>query len=238
MKVHKRRVLVFVFLGLIVVGFFVLGEQEFVQPFQMLVYPMQIAGDNSFCCIDVKENGEISVSAGEQYINDNYQIVNNIDSIFWRGKLSQYKISKIKELLARLETCEEHNEIDMLIEGRASDHFTLLFNKKEYRTIVWFEKAEPGAEYMTDSNYIIQMLGYELCEVIPFNGRDSEWWKWYSQNMIGARDDFERVYKPFLGEWDVSVWKTNIGHEFIVEQFSESERVERPIENTCAKDAI
>ena len=229
LKVHKRKVLVFVFLGLIVIGLFVLGEQEVIQPFQLSIYPMRIAGDNSFCCIDVKENGELTVSAGELYINDNYQLVNNIDGVFWRGELSQHKISKINKLLAKLETCEEHNEIDMLIEGRASDYFTLLVNGKEYKTIVWFEKTDPGQEYRTDSNYVIQMLGYELCEDIPFNGRDSEWWKWYSQNMIMARDKFEHVYKPFLGEWDVSVWKTNIGHEFIVEQFSESERIERPV---------
>ena len=204
-----------------------LSPKTEVKPFKVLVYTMQLADDNEYCLIDVNSDGEVVVSAGDYSEEIGNGEESGADYVFWKGKLSPYKCNRINELLEKFENCGEHNELCPIYEGIPTHHFVLFYGGEEYRTEVWSYKIETDDPW-TDSNYIIQMLGFELCDYIPFNGTFSEYMKWCSVHMIKAKDEFERVYKPFLGDWDVSVWKTNVGWEFVCAEFAKYETVENP----------
>ena len=78
-----------------------------------------------------------------------------------------------------------------------------------------YEKDIHKDDPVLESNYILQMILYELCEDMPFNSDDANRFKKYAEGVLAAQKDFVENF----GEWDLKIWSI-LGEEYIDKQWA------------------
>lgn len=129
-------------------------------------------------------------------------------------KISNKKAARINKMIAELKEYSGYSERYAM--GQHVINIYLSIDGMTYILQYGYEKDIDKCHPVLESNYILQMILYELCEDIPFNSDDANGFEKYAKGLLAAQKNFVEDF----GEWDLKIWSI-LGEEYIDKQFEE-----------------